>query len=115
LGHSPAAAAASELVAASDAEDVLVDAAEESCEGTPAEAEEAPRSFVLPGLPRPKLTVKERKELASYAHGLGKKLKLQQVGKFGVTPSLVSAFTNNLESKAPQGMPHLASLLSKPC
>ena len=49
-------------------------------EESAAEAE-APRSFVLPRLPRPKLSVKERKELASYAHGLGKKLKSQQVGK----------------------------------
>jgi RNA-binding protein len=49
-------------------------------------------------LQRPKLTVKERKELASYAHNLGKKLKSQHVGKSGVTPSLVSAFTDNLES-----------------
>jgi RNA-binding protein len=36
---------------------------------------ETPRSFVLPRLSRPKLSLKERKELASYAHGLGKKLK----------------------------------------
>ncbi|GJN19872.1 hypothetical protein PR202_gb07187 [Eleusine coracana subsp. coracana] len=101
LGHGTAAAAASEVVAAPDAEEELVDATEDIHEGTSAEAEaaeEAPRSFVLPRLPRPKLTVKERKELASYAHGLGKKLKSQQVGKSGVTPSLVSAFTDNLES-----------------
>ncbi|TVU32032.1 hypothetical protein EJB05_23748 [Eragrostis curvula] len=100
LRHGPAAAAAAEAVAAPNAEE-LVDATEESHEETSAEAEaaeEAPRSFVLPRLPRPKLTVKERKELASYAHGLGKKLKSQQVGKSGVTPSLVSAFTDNLES-----------------
>ncbi|KAI9181948.1 hypothetical protein LWI28_020412 [Acer negundo] len=46
----------------------------------------------------PELTVKEKKELASYAHSLGKKLKLQLVGKSGVTQSLVSAFIENLES-----------------
>ncbi|KAL5858299.1 hypothetical protein ACOSQ3_005757 [Xanthoceras sorbifolium] len=46
----------------------------------------------------PKLTVKEKKELASYAHSLGKKLKCQSVGKSGVTQSLVSAFIENLES-----------------
>ncbi|KAJ6849580.1 uncharacterized protein M6B38_267700 [Iris pallida] len=48
--------------------------------------------------PPPQLTVKERKELASYAHGLGKKLKSQQVGKSGVTPSLAASFVENLES-----------------
>jgi RNA-binding protein len=98
LGYSPAAAAASEVVAAPNGEDDLIDVTEQSRKETPAETDavqEAPRSFVLQ---RPKLTVKERKELASYAHSLGKKLKSQQVGKSGVTPSLVSAFTDNLES-----------------
>ncbi|KAL6906524.1 hypothetical protein ACP4OV_004125 [Aristida adscensionis] len=98
LGHCPAAAAVTESVALPDAEE-LVDATEECPEETAAEAAgEASPSFVLPRLPRPKLSVKERKELASYAHGLGRKLKSQQVGKAGVTPSLVSAFTDNLES-----------------
>uniref|UniRef100_A0A0A9DAM3 CRM domain-containing protein n=1 Tax=Arundo donax TaxID=35708 RepID=A0A0A9DAM3_ARUDO len=100
LGQGPAAAAFAEAVASPDAEEE-VDATEESHEESTAEADaaaETPRSFVLPRLPRPKLSVKERKELASYAHGLGKKLKSQQVGKGGVTPSLVSAFTDNLES-----------------
>ncbi|XP_058756783.1 uncharacterized protein LOC131629998 [Vicia villosa] len=46
----------------------------------------------------PSLSVKERKELASYAHSLGKKLNTQLVGKFGVTPNLVTAFTDNLEA-----------------
>jgi len=102
LGHGSASAAVAEAVAAPDAEGNLVDAEDESHEEeSTAEAEaeaEAPRSFVLPRLPRPKLSVKERKELASYAHGLGKKLKPQQVGKGGVTPNLVSAFSDNLES-----------------
>ncbi|KAG2537026.1 uncharacterized protein LOC120688434 [Panicum virgatum] len=100
LGHGSASAAVAEAVAAPDAEGDLVDAEEESHkEESTAEAEaEAPRSFVLPLLPRLKLSVKERKELASYAHGLGKKLKSQQVGKGGVTPNLVSAFSDNLES-----------------
>ncbi|KAF8672171.1 hypothetical protein HU200_049738 [Digitaria exilis] len=102
-GSISAAAAAvveAEAVAAPDAEGDLVDAAGESHEESTAEAEPEPepRSFVLPRLPRPKLSVKERKELASYAHGLGKKLKSQQVGKGGVTPNLVSAFSDNLES-----------------
>lgn len=96
LDHGSASASASAAVA----EVVGVPDAEESVEEeSAAEAEaEAPRSFVLPRLPRPKLSVKERKELASYAHGLGKKLKSQQVGKSGVTPNLVSAFSDNLES-----------------
>ncbi|KAF8722388.1 hypothetical protein HU200_022499 [Digitaria exilis] len=104
LGHGSASAAVAEAeaVAAPDAEGDLVDAAGESHEESTAEAEPEPepepRSFVLPRLPRPKLSVKERKELASYAHGLGKKLKSQQVGKGGVTPNLVSAFSDNLES-----------------
>ncbi|CAN6304590.1 unnamed protein product [Urochloa humidicola] len=100
LGHGSASAAVAEVVTAADAEEDSVDAAEESHEEeSTAEAEaEEPRSFVLPRLPRPKLSVKERKELASYAHGLGKKLKSQQVGKGGVTPNLVSAFSDNLES-----------------
>ncbi|VAH17292.1 hypothetical protein VPH35_008491 [Triticum aestivum] len=88
-GHGLAVAAVSEAVAAAD---------EEEFEATEEQQEEAPPSFVLPRLPRPKLDVKERKELASYAHGLGKKLKSQQVGKGGVTPNLVTAFTDNLES-----------------
>ncbi|XP_062201432.1 uncharacterized protein LOC133903950 [Phragmites australis] len=85
-------------VAVAEAAEELVDATKESHEETEVAEAEAPRLFVLPLLPRPKLSVKERKELASYAHGLGKKLKSQQVGKAGVTPSLVSAFTDNLES-----------------
>lgn len=44
------------------------------------------------------LTIKEKKELASYAHSLGKKLKCQLVGKQGVTASVASAFIENLES-----------------
>lgn len=95
----------------------MPDAEEESVEeesAAEAEAEaEVPRSFVLPRLPRPKLSVKERKELASYAHGLGKKLKSQQVGKSGVTPNLVSAFSDNLESnELLKVCPHLPSLSS---
>ncbi|KAG9442815.1 hypothetical protein H6P81_018669 [Aristolochia fimbriata] len=46
----------------------------------------------------PILTVKEKKELASYAHSLGKKLKSQQVGKSGVTVSLAASFIENLEA-----------------
>lgn len=75
-----------------------VEATEEQQGDTAALEAEARSSFVLPRLPRPKLNVKERKELASYAHGLGKKLKSQQVGKGGVTPSVVAAFNDNLES-----------------
>ncbi|KAF9620846.1 hypothetical protein IFM89_014783 [Coptis chinensis] len=46
----------------------------------------------------PSLTVKEKKELAAYAHSLGKKLKIQQVGKSGITDSVAAAFVENLES-----------------
>ncbi|KAL6963793.1 hypothetical protein U1Q18_034800 [Sarracenia purpurea var. burkii] len=44
----------------------------------------------------PTLTVKEKKELASYAHSLGKKLKSQQVGKWGVTDSVATALIETL-------------------
>ncbi|KDP41731.1 hypothetical protein JCGZ_26749 [Jatropha curcas] len=50
------------------------------------------------GLKVPNLTVKEKKELASYAHGLGKKLKCQLVGKSGVTDNVVSSFIETLEA-----------------
>ncbi|CAD6213220.1 unnamed protein product [Miscanthus lutarioriparius] len=82
LDHGSASASASAAVA-----DVVgvPDAEEESVEEESAAEAEAP-------------SVKERNELASYAHGLGKKLKSQQVGKSGVTPNLVSAFSDNLES-----------------
>ncbi|KAK2978276.1 hypothetical protein RJ640_017127 [Escallonia rubra] len=46
----------------------------------------------------PSLSVKEKKELASYAHSLGKKLKSQQVGKSGVTDSVAIALVETLES-----------------
>ncbi|XP_061340596.1 uncharacterized protein LOC133287060 [Gastrolobium bilobum] len=46
----------------------------------------------------PSLTVKERKELVSYAHSLGKKLKTQLVGKSGVTPNVATSFIETLES-----------------
>ncbi|KAI3989140.1 hypothetical protein MKX01_033176 [Papaver californicum] len=52
----------------------------------------------LKDLEVPALTMKEKKELASYAHSLGKKLKSQQVGKSGVTSSQAAAFIENLES-----------------
>ena len=46
----------------------------------------------------PSLTGKEKKELASYAHSLGKKLKSQQVGKSGVTDSVIFALDETLEA-----------------
>ncbi|KAK7312305.1 hypothetical protein VNO77_36073 [Canavalia gladiata] len=46
----------------------------------------------------PNLSVKERKELASYAHSLGKKLKTQLVGKFGVTSNVATSFIETLEA-----------------
>ncbi|RXH99585.1 hypothetical protein DVH24_021387 [Malus domestica] len=50
------------------------------------------------GVKPPTLTVKEKKELASYAHSLGKKLKSQLVGKSGLTASVAASFIENLES-----------------
>ncbi|RWR85905.1 putative RNA-binding YqeI [Cinnamomum micranthum f. kanehirae] len=46
----------------------------------------------------PELSIKEKKELAAYAHSLGKKLKIQQVGKSGVTSSLATSFIETLEA-----------------
>ncbi|KAM5548687.1 hypothetical protein ABKV19_000213 [Rosa sericea] len=46
----------------------------------------------------PTLTVREKKELASYANSLGKKLKSQLVGKSGVTANVAASFVENLES-----------------
>ncbi|KAL0422811.1 UNVERIFIED_CONTAM: hypothetical protein Slati_3304000 [Sesamum latifolium] len=48
--------------------------------------------------PPPSLSIKEKKELASYAHSLGKKLKSQQVGKSGVTDTVVTALIETLEA-----------------
>ncbi|KAF4369600.1 hypothetical protein G4B88_021405 [Cannabis sativa] len=50
------------------------------------------------GMKLPSLTIKEKKELSSYAHSLGKKLKSQSVGKSGVTASVATSFVENLES-----------------
>ncbi|CAN6839849.1 unnamed protein product [Brassica oleracea] len=44
-----------------------------------------------------KLTVREKKKLASYAHSLGEKLKCQLVGKSGVTDSVVFSVLETLE------------------
>lgn len=49
-------------------------------------------------LPNLNLSVKEKKELASYAHSLGKKLKSQQVGKSGVSHTVVMALIETLEA-----------------
>ncbi|CAI9103730.1 OLC1v1002268C1 [Oldenlandia corymbosa var. corymbosa] len=46
----------------------------------------------------PNLSLKEKKELASYAHSLGKKLKSQQVGKSGVTDTVIMAVGETLEA-----------------
>lgn len=50
------------------------------------------------GVELPSLTVKEKKELASYAHSLGKKLKSQLVGKSGVTANVATSFVETLEA-----------------
>ncbi|KAL8238662.1 hypothetical protein R6Q59_015270 [Mikania micrantha] len=44
------------------------------------------------------MSVKEKKDLGSYAHSLGKKLKSQQVGKSGVTDSVATALVETLEA-----------------
>lgn len=44
------------------------------------------------------LSVKEKKELASYANSLGKKLKSQLVGKSGVTESVGRSFIETLQA-----------------
>ena len=78
------------------ADDGLEEEEEEDKKGEVSEVGE--RVVDLPRYPSPVLSVKEKKELASYAHSLGKKLKSQQVGKSGVTPSLISAFSDALEA-----------------
>ncbi|XP_010531464.1 PREDICTED: uncharacterized protein LOC104807761 [Tarenaya hassleriana] len=60
-------------------------------EGDKEEKKAKPRNSGL------KMTVKEKKELSSYAHSLGKKLKCQLVGKSGVTDTVVSSFLETLE------------------
>ena len=50
------------------------------------------------GMELPSLSVKEKKELASYAHSLGKKLKSQLVGKSGVTANVATSFVETLEA-----------------
>ena len=50
------------------------------------------------GIKVPTLTVKEKKELASYAHGLGKKLKSQLIGKSGFTDNVATSFIETLEA-----------------
>ncbi|KAI3499153.1 hypothetical protein L1887_34946 [Cichorium endivia] len=44
------------------------------------------------------MSVKEKKELGSYANSLGKKLKSQQIGKSGVTDSVATALVETLEA-----------------
>ncbi|KAL2927251.1 putative RNA-binding protein YqeI [Bienertia sinuspersici] len=46
----------------------------------------------------PKLTIKEKKDLCSYANSLGDKLKSQQVGKSGVTDNVAFALDETLEA-----------------
>lgn len=61
------------------------------------------------------LSVKEKKELASYAHSLGKKLKCQLVGKSGVTDNVAASFIETLEANEllkvkPYDIPSFSSL-----
>ncbi|CAN4107473.1 unnamed protein product [Withania somnifera] len=70
--------------------------AKENGEDTAPRLSESERKILREKLPN--LTVKEKKELASYAHSLGKKLKGQQVGKSGVTDTVIMALDETLEA-----------------
>lgn len=70
--------------------------ANENVEVTAPRLSESERKILRAKLPN--LTVKEKKELASYAHSLGKKLKGQQVGKSGITDTVVMALDETLEA-----------------
>ncbi|XP_075474024.1 uncharacterized protein LOC142505084 [Primulina tabacum] len=63
-----------------------------------ADASEGSERILISKIEPPSLSVKEKKELASYAHSLGKKLKSQQVGKSGVTDTVVTALIETLEA-----------------
>ncbi|KAK3006751.1 hypothetical protein RJ639_016192 [Escallonia herrerae] len=71
------------------------DAVSDRSEGVSSSSSAAHKELLLK---LPSLSVKEKKELASYAHSLGKKLKSQQVGKSGVTDSVATALVETLES-----------------
>ncbi|CAN6480954.1 unnamed protein product [Victoria cruziana] len=70
---------------------------EEKASTIPPTAAQSLNDYRSGGTP-PVLTIKEKKELASYAHSLGKKLKCQQVGKSGVTASVAASFLESLEA-----------------
>ncbi|KAK2997350.1 hypothetical protein RJ639_024767 [Escallonia herrerae] len=71
------------------------DAVSDRSEGVASSSSAAHQELLLK---LPSLSVKEKKELSSYAHSLGKKLKSQQVGKSGVTDSVATALVETLES-----------------
>ncbi|XP_050231283.1 uncharacterized protein LOC126680245 [Mercurialis annua] len=60
---------------------------------SPKEAEKEKIRFEVPNL-----TVKEKKDLASYANSLGKKLKSQLIGKSGFTDNVATSFIETLEA-----------------
>ena len=64
------------------------------------------------GMKLPSLTVKEKKELSSYAHSLGKKLKSLSVGKSGVTASVATSFVENLESNELLKVPLISTYIT---
>ncbi|KAL3701636.1 hypothetical protein R1sor_019658 [Riccia sorocarpa] len=41
---------------------------------------------------------KEKKELRAYAHSLGKDINVQQIGKLGITPNVVTSISDALEA-----------------
>ncbi|KAK9677809.1 hypothetical protein RND81_11G169100 [Saponaria officinalis] len=62
------------------------------------EEEKVEKVVVLEKREVPVLSVKEKKELGSYANSLGDKLKAQQIGKSGVTANVAFALDEVLES-----------------
>lgn len=75
-----------------------VSAVSEGLKKSNPEAIKTPPLPLPPPPPPPTLTIKEKKELSSFAHSLGKKLKSQQVGKSGVTDTVVGALIETLEA-----------------
>ncbi|KAE9620354.1 putative RNA-binding, CRM domain-containing protein [Lupinus albus] len=110
---SPAASVGENSVENSDEDDIEDDSIEELGEletersnfedtqkGLESDSTSSPlerKREVMLKLEVPSLTVKERKELGSYANSLGEKLKTQLVGKSGVTSSVATSFIETLE------------------
>ncbi|CAN1125190.1 Probable RNA-binding protein YqeI [Linum perenne] len=90
--------AADELEESEDVFGCGTELEEEGGEGARLTVKEKKDSKTSVAAKLPDLTVKEKKELTSYAHGLGKKLKSQLVGKSGVTENVATSFIETLEA-----------------